>query len=488
MSSASARVRSRLPLYLGLVGGLSLFAAMLLAGPPDGLGVAGWTVLSVGLLMTVFWFTEAIPVTLTGTLPFVIFPLAGVRTSAEVAGSYFSPVLFLVLGGFFLALAMEKWGLHRRVALLALARAGGGARGVLLAVMGATALVSGFVSNSAATLAMLPVGLAIVAATLRAEADDQERREYQRFERAMILGVAYGSTLGGFATIIGSPGNAAAVAIFQRVYGETISFNLWSAFGVPLVLLGLPMAWLLLSRVAFPFRLTGLDAAAVKAAVGDPGRWTSADLRLLTILGLTLAAWIGMPLITRIVPAMTESHVAMIAAIALFVAPAGGAPELKRRPLLDWDDTKAAPWHLLVLVGGGLALAEAINSTDLSVWLQAQFAGIGGLSPFWQIVVLAAATLLVTEFVTNAATVAAFLPATVALAGSGEIPPAVLGMTVALAANWGFLMPAGTPSLALAYGTGKLSVPQMAWAGLWMDVLGLGLILGVVFGVGALVF
>lgn len=477
---------STLMRWIAVTAGLALFAWLLRSGPPEGLSAAGWTVLCVGLLMTVFWFTEAIPVTLTATLPFVLFPLLEVRTSAQVAGSYFSPVLFLVLGGFFLALAMEKWGLHRRVALLAVSRAGGGPRAILFAVMSATAFVSIFVSNSAATLAMLPVALAVVTATDRAEADPASAPEHARFGRAMVLGVAWGATLGGFGTIIGSPGNAAAVAIYQKVYGAEISFVQWAAFGLPIVILGTPLAWFVLSRVAFPFRLAGLDGASVKAAVGDPGRWTAADVRLLVILGAALSAWVAMPVLSDLVPGFSDSHAALLAAFALFLVPAGGG-ERKGETLLRWDDTKAAPWHLLVLVGGGLALAEAINATDLSPWLREQFDGALGLPPFLQLAVLILATLIVTEFVTNAATVAAFLPATVALAGGGALEPVVLGMAVALAANWGFLMPAGTPSLALAYGTGRLTTAQMAGAGAAMDVAGVFLILAVVLAVGAFV-
>jgi solute carrier family 13 (sodium-dependent dicarboxylate transporter), member 2/3/5 len=208
---------------------------------------------------------------------------------------------------------------------------------------------------------------------------------------------------------------------------------------------------------------------------------------VLAVLGTALAAWIGMPLIRLAVPAMSDAHVALLAAIALFLVPAGGSGPLRRQPLLSWADTAAAPWHLLILLGGGLALAEAINATDLSHWLQLQFAGVAAQPPLVQLVALCVATLFVTEFVTNTATVAAFLPATVALAGSGKIDPLTLGMVTALAANWGFMMPAGTPSLALAYGTGRLRAPQMAFAGLFMDLGGVVLILVVCLAVGAVV-
>jgi len=487
--------------WAAVSGGLIVFAILLSLTPPEGLSVRGWTVLCIGVLMTIYWFTEAIPVTMTGLLPFLLMPLLGVRSSAQVAASYFTPVLFLILGGFFLALAMEKWGLHRRVALFALSKAGGGARSVMLAVMGSTALVSMFVSNSAATLAMLPVALAIVVAVGGTSAADTgeaaqsplqpvnsvETAEQQRFGSAMVLGIAYAATMGGFGTIIGSPGNAAAVAIFQQVYDREISFNLWAAFGLPIVVLGVPIAWWLLSRVVFPFRLSGLDPAVIRATVGDPGAWSAADFRLLMILGGALLGWIFMPFIRQVVPGMSDAHVALLAALSLFLIPAGGPGPDRLRPLMQWEDTKLAPWHLLILLGGGLALAEAINSTDLSQWLQQQFSGASAFPAFWQLVVLAVATLFVTEFLTNTATVAAFLPATVALASSGQLDPLTLGMVVALAANWGFMMPAGTPALALAYGTGRLRVSQMAYSGLLMDVVGVVLILAVVLGVGALV-
>jgi sodium-dependent dicarboxylate transporter 2/3/5 len=473
--------------WLGLFGGLVLFAILLALPPPDGLSTRGWNVLCVGVLMTVFWFTEALPAALTGIVPFAAMPLLGINPSDDVAASYFSPVLFLVLGGFFLALAMEKWGLHKRVALLALGRSGGSARAILLATMATTALLSMFVTNSAATLAMLPVAMALIAASALPAGDKATRAEHDRFGRAMVLGIAYGATLGGFGTIIGSPGNAAAVAIFERVYNTQISFNLWAAFGLPLVIVSVPLAWLLLSRIVFPFRLAGMNAGAVVEAVGDPGPWTVPDIRVLAILGGALAAWIGMPLIRDVIPPLTDAHVAVFAAIALFVVPAGGQGPRRREALLHWDDTRQAPWSLLILIGGGLALAQAINTTDLSPWLQTQFAGVAGFPPFWQLVMLAAATLFVTEFVTNTATVAAFLPASVALAGSGQIDPVVLGMVTAFAANWGFMMPAGTPSLAMAYGTGRLTVPQMAYAGAFMDLAGVGVILAVVLGVAAII-
>jgi sodium-dependent dicarboxylate transporter 2/3/5 len=470
--------------WIALAAGLVIFAGLLALSPPQGLSDRGWAVICVGVLMTIFWFTEAIPVTLTGLVPFMALPLLGVLPANDVAASYFSPVLFLILGGFFLALAMEKWGLHKRTALFALSHAGGSARGILFAVMMTTALISMFVTNSAATLAMLPVALAIVAACAK---QGHEAGEQERFGRAMVLGIAYGSTMGGFGLIIGSPGNAASVAIFEKIYKTEISFNLWAAFGLPVVLIGTPLAWLLLSRVVFPFKLAGLDGKAVGAAIGDPGRWSATDIRLLLVLGGALALWTGMPLVKTVLPNMSDPHVSLFAALALFIIPAGGKGPQRSLPLLNWDDTKAAPWHLLVLLGGGLALAEAINRTDLSPWLQAHFAGTNHFSPVVQLLVLCAATLFVTEFVTNTATVSAFLPATLALAGSGEINPVTLGMITAFAANWGFMMPAGTTSLALAYGTGRLTVAQMAYAGLWMDLGGVFFILAVVLGIGALV-
>ncbi len=292
-----------------------MFAAMLVSAPPVGLSARGWAVVCVGVLMTVYWFTEPLPVTLTGLVPFIALPLLGVNKADAVAASYFSPVLFLILGGFFLALAMEKWGLHKRIALFALSHAGGSARTILLAIMATTAVISMFVSNSAATLAMLPVALAIISATAT---PNEEEAEHQRFGRAMVMGIAYGATLGGFGLIIGSPGNAAAVGIFQKVYNSEISFNMWAAFGLPMVLISIPLAWLLLSRVVFPFKMAGMDSDTVRDAVGDKSPWTSVDRRLLAVLLLAMCGWVGMPLIRMQVPTMSDAHVSLFAALHCF--------------------------------------------------------------------------------------------------------------------------------------------------------------------------
>jgi solute carrier family 13 (sodium-dependent dicarboxylate transporter), member 2/3/5 len=482
--------------WAGLWGGAIAFAILLMLPEPEGLSYRGWVVISVVVLMTIWWFTEALPISLTGVVPFMAFPLLGVSSSKDVAASYFSPVLFLLLGGFFLALAMEKWGLHKRVALFTLSHAKGGARAILLAVMSTAAFLSMFVSNSATTLAMMPVAMAIIAAvSLRKKdepsadqnASDHEAQELKRFTQAMVLGIAYGATFGGFGTIIGSPGNAAAVAIYAKVYGNEISFNTWAAFGLPLVIISVPIGWLLLSRIVFPFKLQHIDSAAVRAAVGNPGKLTVPHIRLIVILVSALACWIGMPWLNVLVPALSDPHVSLAAALSLFIITAGGQGETRKQPLLMWEDTKQVPWHLLVMLGGGLALAEAINATDMSSWLQQKMYFANDFPVFWQLLFLATITLFVTEFATNTATAAAFLPASAALAGVSGIDPLMLGMVVALAANWGFMMPAGTPSLALAYGTGKLTVPQMVKAGAYMDVIGVVLILGIVMVVGNLI-
>jgi solute carrier family 13 (sodium-dependent dicarboxylate transporter), member 2/3/5 len=471
----------------GLIIGLILFTTMLLMAPPEGLSYRGWVVVCVIVLMTIWWFTEAIPISLTGVVPFMAFPLLGVDPAAKVAAGYFSPILFLLLGGFFMALAMEKWLLHKRIALFALSKAGGGAKSILFAVMATAALISMFVSNSATTLAMLPVALAIVAATVYAMPTPEQSKDHKRFTQAMVMGIAYGATIGGFGTIIGSPGNAAAVAIYAKVYGTEISFNTWAMFGIPLVILAIPLAWFLLSHVAFPFKMKDLDRKAVHEAVGDPGPLSAPDKRLIAILLLALTGWIGMPLWKEAIPALSDPHISVLAALALFIIPAGGKGEASKAPLLQWSDTKQVPWHLLILLGGGLALAEAINSTDLSDWLQQHMSSAATLSPVVQLLVLALATLFVTEFATNTATASAFIPASAALAGASQMDPLMLGMVVALAANWGFMMPAGTPSLALAYGTGHVTVPQMVKSGFMMDVFGILLIIGIVFGVGNLI-
>jgi sodium-dependent dicarboxylate transporter 2/3/5 len=468
-----------------LIFGLLVLAAAALLPPPAGLSAEGLVALGLLAVMALWWFTEALPVTATALLPFVVLPATGAAKLAEVAASYMSPVIFLVLGGALLALAMEKTGLHRRLAVAVLSRAGAAPRGLVLAFMVATAFVSMWVSNTASTLIMMPIAVSVLASVLPDEAGRSAGE--RNFALTMVLGVAYAASIGGLGTLIGSPTNAIAAGIIEKTLGVHIGFLQWLAVGIPLVLVSVPLAWWVLTRVAFPFTLPEIEAGRLRAAIGPQRQWSLAERRLLPVLVFAATCWVLLPLLK--IPRLAgveDSTIAIIAALALFVIPAG-----RREPdadpaetLLAWRDTERAPWDVLLLFGGGLALAETITRTGLGSWLGTGIGGLGTLPLPLFIVLVTLVVIVVTEFASNVAAAASFIPVVAGVTVALGLDPLVLTLPAALAATWGFMMPAGTPPNAIAYATGYVRVAQMIRAGIWIDLLGLLVIpLSVTIGV-----
>jgi sodium-dependent dicarboxylate transporter 2/3/5 len=455
---------------IALAAGLGLLLLTLLLPEPAGLSRAGWVTLGLLAMMALWWFTEALPVIATALVPFVVLPLVDAMPLNAVAASYMSPIIFLVLGGALLALAMEKWGLHRRVALAIVLRAGTVPRRLVLAFMVATAFISMWVSNTSTALIMIPIATALLSGALPRR--DAWTAAEEDFGRALVLGIAYSASIGGLGTLVGSPTNAIAAALIDRTLGVRIEFLDWLAFGIPLVLVSVPATWWLLTHVSFKVPAAPLDRDGVLAAVGRSGPLSPAERRLLPLLAATAAAWLAMPLLRELpgLARLDDSIVAIAAALALFLVP---ADPRARGGLLDWPDTARVPWDVLFLFGGGLALAEAITRTGLGQWLGMQL----GVVQSWPLpLVMLAVTLLivfVTEFASNVAAASSFVPVVALAVGTMQVDPLWLAMPAALACSWGFMMPAGTPPNAIAYATGQVSVPRMVRAGFWVDLLGL---------------
>jgi solute carrier family 13 (sodium-dependent dicarboxylate transporter), member 2/3/5 len=458
--------------------GLALFAALLVLPAPAGLSLTAWRVAAVLVLMAAWWMTEALPLTATALLPFLIFPLIGAGTAAEVAGDYYSPVLFLVLGGAFIALAIERCGLHRRIALAILNRAGASPKGLLFAFMAATALVSMFVSNTATTVIMIPMAVALV----RAMSSDPQDESYRPLGAALVLGVAYAASLGGLGTLVGSPTNAIAAGLIERSTGFVLDYVTWLAFGLPLVAISVPVAWWLLGGT---FGLAGrkLDRAAVLAAIGAPGALTTPERRLLPLLVATVAAWILLPFIGPALglPKIDDGMIAVAAGLLLFLVPDG-----RGSTLLTWPETKGAPWDVILMFGGGLALAEGITGSGLALWIGQQLEAVATL-PVWAVaLLLTGIVILVTEFASNVATASGFIPVIAGVTVATGIDPALLALPAACAASWGFMLPAGTGPNALAFATGYPTMGHFLRAGFWLDVVGVPLIVAVCFTVAAI--
>ncbi|WP_394729564.1 SLC13 family permease [Altererythrobacter sp. GH1-8] len=470
----------------GLVIGPLAFAVTVLTAPPAGMTEPGWLVAGLVVWMASWWMTEAIPLTATGLLPFVVLPLGGVMTASETASAYYEPILFLLLGGAFLALAIERTGLHRRLSLAILNTigTGGGQMRLLLAFMISAALLSMLISNTSTALIMMPMALAVLAGGSSAN-EDTATSQTEGLSGALPMGIAFAASIGGLGTIVGSPTNGIAVALLDDMIGLKISFAQWMLYGVPIVLVGVPIAAVLIARVQRiadrPF-----DMRAAHEAIADDTAWTIAERRLVPIIAITFALWMSRLWVAPYLPegSWTDGTIAIIAALLLFVLPDGTG-----RPLLKWDEANRAPWDVIMMFGGGLALAAGMQASGLAEWLGNALLPLEVVPLVFVALAIVAMVVLVTEFASNVATASAIIPVVASLSaalGLGE-QAILLAMPAALAASWGFILPAGTGPNAIAWSTGRLTIGRLVRAGLLLDLVGIFLLVGMVWMIAALV-
>ena len=469
--------------YVGLATGPLLFAAMLLSAPPEGMSVVAWRTAAAGVLMATWWITEAIPIAATALLPIVLFPLLGVATVAATTAPYGNPVIYLFLGGFLIAMALEGCGLHRRVALAVLGVVGTRPANLILGFMIATAFISMWVSNTATVVMMLPMATSVIAfARGGADAATGTVRDAhgRAFDVALLLGIAYAASIGGLGTLIGTPPNALLAGFMLETYGVQIGFVEWMILAVPIVVISLPFAWLLLTKWLYPVGSDPIAGGAAmlleeRRALGPVSR---AERMVGTIGVLTAAAWVTRPIIEKWIPAVNDTGIAITGALLLFIVPIGLRP---RRVALTWRQAERLPWAVLILFGGGLSLAAAVQETGLAGWIGTALGAVAGWPVYAAILMVTTVVIFLTELTSNTATAAAFLPVVGSLAVGIGADPMLLAIPTALAASCGFMLPVGTPPNALVYGTGALTVPQMARAGLWLDLFFIALLPVVVY-------
>lgn len=471
--------RRVVPQRIGLVAGPLVCLALLLLPAPAGLTPAGWRTAAVALLMAVWWITEAVPIPVTSLLPLALFPALGVLDMPAAAAPYADELIFLFMGGFFIAAAMERSGLHRRIALRIVAAVGTSPSRLVLGFMLATAFVSMWISNTATAAMMLPIALA-VSEMLRPAADDGP----YHFGVALMLGIAYAASIGGVATLIGTPPNAIMAGAARELAGVQVGFGQWMLVGVPVAAVLLPAGWLLLTRVLHPpGRLVGDAEAVIQRERASLGRMSRAERVVATVFVLTALAWIfrspkvigsvRLPGIATFAPGLLDSTIAMIAALLLFSIPT----DLGRREFaLDWRAASRISWGVLLLFGGGLSLAHAMDVSGLATWIGSFVSTLRSV-PTW-VVIVAVTTLIVflTEITSNAATATMAMPIMAGAATALGMPPIVLMACAGLSASMAFMLPVATPPNAIVFGSGYLSIPQMARAGLLMNFVSIGLI------------
>ena len=462
---------------VGLWGGLALFVAMLLLPAPENMPLLGWRAAAVIVLMAVWWMTQALPLTATALIPFLAFPMMGIMSANETAAAYYSPILFLVLGGAIIALAIERTGLHRRLALAIVSRGGGTPAALLLAFMIATAALSLIVSNTATTLIMIPIAVAVLKAAAVPEG------ETDGFPGALAMGIAFAASIGGLGTLVGSPTNAIAAGIVERSTGLKIDFLTWALYGMPVVLVSIPLCWFILLKVQ-RVSVGDFDAAAARAGIGEVAAWSIAEKRLVPLVAAVVLAWIAVPLVSPLLApdALTDGSVAILGALLLFVIPDGTG-----RAILNWEEANRAPWGVIMMFGGGLALAAGIGESGLAAWLGVALAPLKSVPPLVVALILVGIVILITEFASNVATASGIIPVVGGLIVATGIDPVLLAIPAAFASSWGFMLPSGTGPNAIAWATGHISLPRMLKAGLLLDLAGIPIMVGAVWIIAALI-
>ena len=462
---------------IALWGGLAAFVAMLLLPTPAGMPVAAWRTCAIVVLMAVWWMSQALPLTATALIPFLAFPLLGIMDAGDTASAYYSPILFLVLGGAMIALAIERVGLHRRLALAIIRRGGHTPGAMLFAFLAATATLSMIVSNTATALIMAPIAVALI------KAAEIPEKHTEGFAGALVMGIAFAASIGGLGTLVGSPTNAIAAGIIDKTVGLRITFLDWALFGIPLVLFAIPLTWAILMRVQ---RVRPDDFVPEKAlaAVGEAGPWSLAEKRLVPLIAITVAAWVAVPFVTPLLPkdSLTDGTIAIAAALALFVIPDGTG-----RALLNWDEADRAPWGVIMMFGGGLALAAGMGASGLGDWLGVALGPLRAVDPLIVALVLVALVVLITEFASNVAAASAVIPVVAGVIAATGTDPILLALPAAWAASWGFMLPSGTGPNAIAWATGHIALPRMLKAGLILDLAGIPLMVAVVWLIAPLV-
>lgn len=458
----------------GLLLGPLLFVLMLLLPTPEGMSIAGQQAAAVTLLMATFWITEAIPIPATALMPIALFPLLGVMPTATVTAAYGNHLIYLFMGGFLIAMAIERWGLHKRIALHTIRVVGVSPSRVLLGFMLATAFLSCWISNTATAMLMVTIGMAVLRQLNPQPDSDDESLPPSPFGISLMLGIAYAASIGGVATLIGTPPNAILAGVVEKQYGYSIGFAEWMLFAAPLSLLMLLVTWWFLTRVAFRQTMAaGLSGgrAVIREQLTQLGPMSRQEKHVLAVFALVVALWLFRGLLTEIpfLSKLTDSSVAILGALLLFVIPA----DLKKGQfLLDWKTAVRIPWDIIILFGGGFALASGFAASGLTEWLGGQLTVLQGVN--WVVLVFAVVLLVIflTEVTSNTATASLLLPVMAGFALAAEVPPLALMASVAMAASFAFMLPVATPPNAIVFASRQVTIPQMARVGIWLNLIG----------------
>ena len=466
---------------IGLFLGPILFVLMLFVPTPAGMEPAAQKMAAVALLMATWWMCESIPIPATSLLPIALFPWLGLMTTGKATAPYANHLIFLFMGGFIIALSMQRWNLHRRIAMNIVKVVGFSPSRLIFGFMVATAALSAFVSNTATTVMMMPIGLAIIAHVVtegKKVGLDKEidfSPEKFAFGLNLMLGIAYAASIGGIATLIGTPPNTVLAGYLNKTYGYEITFAKWMVIGVPLVVVMLPLCWLWLTRVANPMKLKKVPGGRdlINDELRQMGRMNAGERWTALVFGLTAFAWIFQKQISGIFPEpkfITDATIAMIGASVLFLIPINLRKSVF---VMDWHWASKMPWGVLILFGGGLALADGFKETKLADWIGGQVSLLEHAPIIILVIAVTALIIFLTELTSNTATAAMVMPILSAVAiGLGQ-NPLLLVVPAAIAASCAFMLPVATPPNAIVFGSGYVTIPQMAKSGFGLNIIGI---------------
>lgn len=458
----------RIGLFLGPV----LFIAICLLPLPKGMTQPALYCAAVTALMATWWITEAIPIPATAMLPIVLFPFLHIMPSAKATLPYANHLIYLFMGGFFIAVCMERWNLHYRIAMHTIRMVGTSPSRIILGFMVATAFLSMWVSNTATTVMMMPIGLAVIKAC--ADITGEKDLHKNPFAIGLMLSLAYAASIGGLATIIGTPPNTIMVAQIDKLYGQTITFLDWMKVGLPLAATFLIITWLLITKVLFRVKgdiLQGKGEALIQAEIAKLGPMKKEERLIITVFGLVATLWILLGLVHwPIFKGVSDASIAMTGALLLFIIPS----DMKNGVfLLDWKTAVKIPWDVILLFGGGLCLAGGFQETGLTKYIAGLLVGLEGMHLIYIIAAVVALNIFLTEVTSNTAVATLMIPVMGAIAVGIHVHPYGTIVAACIACSYAFMLPVATPPNAVVFGSGAVTIRQMARTGLWLNILGI---------------
>ena len=454
--------------YFGLLLGPLVFILILIFADPSGLSQEGKAILASTIWIAIWWITEAAPISVTALLPIILFPLTGGLDLKTTTAAFGHKFIFLFIGGFILAIAIEKWNLHKRIALNIIRLVGTNKSNIILGFMIATAFLSMWISNTATSVMMLPVALAIIAQLK----DNPQTLENENitFGKALMLAIAYSASIGGMATLIGTPPNLVFAGIIKTNYNIEITFLEWMSFGLPVSIILLTICWAYLTKYAFKFKSKEFSSGKdeINNQIKSLGKISYEEKTVLIVFIFTALLWIIQSFVLKkLIPNIDDTIIAIISAVTLFILPTGDI----KSTILKWEDTTKLPWGILLLFGGGMALAKGFDSSGLAVWIGNQLTSLESFPFILLLFILIASVNFLTEITSNLATTAMILPVLVSLSTVINIHPYYLLIGATVAASCAFMLPVATPPNAVVFGSKLLTINDMVKKGFWMNLI-----------------